>query len=482
MVSLPNWRQVLRVMTFLLLLAIVIPFVVYAVPATVGADGSYVVLSGSMEPAIETGDVVLVKDVDTDTIGEGDVITYVRSGEETPTTHRVISVEESDGERSFRTQGDANEDPDASPVPAEQVNGVIIFTIPYIGHVVEFANTPYGFAALVGVPFGLLFVSEAISFFRGSRGTKAASDSGDEEPSGTESEDAEGDEQPAPAATGAAGTAQTEAADDAGDDTIAITRKDLRLSLVLLVGIAIYSGWIVTLIQEPWSFAVAFASGIGVLLAGGMYYFAGPQGGAGVEDGSAGEGDAPASPSDGSAARPVANQGAVDSGDRTGDTHESIVSGTLLAANGTTVEVEVDGLQELVELAAETDEWIIDDKDSPRYYLPGIEVTYSWYPDPEAEEVEPRVEDDEAGGDIETDSDSPPVPLDGSEAFDDAFEFPTPATEGEVDSETRGKSNAESAPEAEWKPDAEPNRPDAVSAGGTNQSGETGERLENNDS
>ena len=464
-------------MTFLLLLAIVIPFVVYAVPATVGADGSYVVLSGSMEPAISVGDVVIVDDVDPVTIEEGDVITYLRSGQDTPTTHRVIGVEEGGDELTFRTQGDANDDPDATPVPASQVNGVILFTIPYIGHVVEFANTPFGFAALVGLPFALLVVSELISFLRGSRGTKTSPDSSDEESPGTEPEDTEGDQQPSPAAAEAAGTAQTETT----DDTIAITRKDLRLSLVLLAGIAIYSGWIVTLIQEPWSFAVAFASAIGVLLVGGMYYFAGPQGGAGDEDESAGAGDAAtAQPVGGLSARPVANGGRVDPRDRTGNSQESIVSGTLPTVDGTTVEVEVDGLQEMVAIAAETDVRIVEDKDSPGYYLPGIGVTYSWYPDLDAEEAESGNEGDEASG-VEANSDAPPVHQNGSEEFDDAFEFSTAATEREVDSETRGKLNAESAPEAEWKLDAESDRSDVVSAGGTDPSGETGEGLENND-
>mgnify|MGYP006281546871 CR=1 FL=1 len=419
MVSLPSARQVLRVSGFLLLLAIVIPFVVYTFPATVGAEGGYVVTSGSMEPAIGVGDVVIVDDVDPATIEEGDVITYIRSGQDTPTTHRVIGVEEGGDELAFRTKGDANEDPDASPVSASQVRGKILFTIPYIGYVVEFANTPYGFAALVGVPFVLLVVSELISFFRSSRGTTAHPVSSGEESTETESEDAGGGEEPTPA--GAEGMA----ADDADDDTIAITRKDLRLSLALLVGIAIYSGWIVTLVQTPWSFAVAFASVIGVFLVGGMYYFAGPQGGddedesAGAEDPASAATAPPTRPS----AQPVANGGATDTEDRTGDSQERIVSGTHPAADGTTAEVEVDDLQELAEIAAETDEWTVDD----------------------------------------------------------VFDLSMPATEREGNSETKEKVNAESVPQGEWELGTESNRPDAVSAGGTDLSGETGESLENND-
>lgn len=297
--SLPSWRRVLHVVTFLLLLAIVIPFVIYAVPATVGADGSYVVLSGSMEPAIEVGDVVIVDEVDPATIEEGDVITYVRAGEETPTTHRVIGVEEGDGELAFQTMGDANEDPDASPVPAEQVNGKVIFAIPYIGYVVEFANTPYGFAALVAVPFALLVVTELYSFFKGARRNEP-SGKADEESVGI-SADAAGEPADAPDPDPAsAEPAETRTSEEPqggdGDGTIALTRTDLRLSLLLLVGTTIYAGWVVTLIQEPWSFAAAFASGITLVLVAGMYYLAGAGGTAGAgaaeppEEGTAGGG------------------------------------------------------------------------------------------------------------------------------------------------------------------------------------------------
>ncbi|MEF8779414.1 MAG: signal peptidase I [Haloferacaceae archaeon] len=488
--SLPSARQVLRVLGFLLLLAIVIPFVVYAVPATVGAEGGYVVLSGSMEPAISVGDVVIVDEVDPATIQEGDVITYLRSGEDTPTTHRVIGIEDEGGELAFQTKGDNSESPDASPVPASQVNGKVIFTIPYIGHVVEFVNTPYGFAALVGVPFALLVVSELYSFFRGSRGTKADPDSGDGGSSGEEPGAGEGDGEPAPAAAEAAATPPEEANED--DDTIAITRKDLRLSLVVLVGTAIYSGWVVTLIQEPWSFAVAFASGIGVLLVGGMFYFAGPQEGAEVEDGSAGagstgEGGAPAPPSDGSAPRAVANGGSV-------DPRERIVSGALPAENGATAEVEVDGIEELAEMAAETGEWIVDDEDAPGYYLPGSEVTYSWYPDADGEGVDTGADSDSqaedgtgAEDDVETEDGAPTVDQNESVKPDDAFEFSTDSTEVETasaemqtDPETEPGANSEPTPDPGWEPelDSESNRPDAVSAGGTDPIEEI---LENDD-
>jgi signal peptidase len=120
-----------------------------------------------MTPAIAPGDVVIVDDRDTATIAEGDVITFTRGTNEVPVTHRVTAVTTSGGELAFETKGDANSDPDASVVVASNVLGTVIFSIPFIGYVIQFTNTPYGFLALVVVPIGLLIVSELWTLYRG---------------------------------------------------------------------------------------------------------------------------------------------------------------------------------------------------------------------------------------------------------------------------------------------------------------------------
>ncbi|WP_214673411.1 signal peptidase I, partial [Escherichia coli] len=63
----------------------------------------------------------------------GDVITYQRGRGDIPVTHRVVEVTRNEGELVFYTQGDANEDPDAVPVLAANVIGVVTLTIPLIG-------------------------------------------------------------------------------------------------------------------------------------------------------------------------------------------------------------------------------------------------------------------------------------------------------------------------------------------------------------
>lgn len=167
-------KQLLNGLGIVVLILLVAPFVAYAVPQAIGATQSYVVMSGSMSPTINTGDVIFVYDRDPNTIQEGDIITYDLSGEETEvTTHRVVDiVEGDDGERLFVTKGDANEEPDQYQVPADSVIGVmprggtLPAIVPYLGRALLFAQSKLGIALLVFLPVGLLIVSEGWELYR----------------------------------------------------------------------------------------------------------------------------------------------------------------------------------------------------------------------------------------------------------------------------------------------------------------------------
>nr|WP_282594326.1 signal peptidase I [Halorientalis brevis] len=153
------------------MLVVVLPFLLVAAPDLAGADHSYVVLSSSMSPSINAGDVVFVSEDDPTKIRENDVITFNPSGgplseRDELITHRVVNVTESDGTLYFETKGDANDSPDAEPVPAENVVGRVTFTIPFIGHVVSFASSGAGTLLLIVVPAVLLGLLELRDLYR----------------------------------------------------------------------------------------------------------------------------------------------------------------------------------------------------------------------------------------------------------------------------------------------------------------------------
>jgi signal peptidase len=107
------------------------------------------VLSGSMEPHLKTGALVLTRSVEPETVAVGDIITFrPTTNGKNLITHRVIGIGQSSS-LFFETKGDANEDPDPFTVPARNLVGKISFNAPYWGYVTEFLKTPLGFIILL---------------------------------------------------------------------------------------------------------------------------------------------------------------------------------------------------------------------------------------------------------------------------------------------------------------------------------------------
>ncbi len=123
-----------------------------------GGFAARVVLSGSMEPAIPTGAVVFT--LSQASYYEGDVITYQTIGNSVPTTHRVVSVEEGTLGNLHTTRGDANDVDDFNRVRQNSIYGKVLFHIPYLGFILDFAKTSIGFLLLVGFPILFIIIEE----------------------------------------------------------------------------------------------------------------------------------------------------------------------------------------------------------------------------------------------------------------------------------------------------------------------------------
>ena len=118
-----------------------------------------VVLSGSMEPAIHTGSVVVIKP--TDLYKVGDIITFGKdTKKDIPTTHRIVETRAVEGETLFVTKGDANNGTDASEVKESAVAGKVLFSVPYAGYLIDFARKPLGFILLITIPAGCIVIDE----------------------------------------------------------------------------------------------------------------------------------------------------------------------------------------------------------------------------------------------------------------------------------------------------------------------------------
>jgi signal peptidase len=122
------------VSSFLLVGLVLVALAMIVLPLALGAT-PYTVLTGSMQPTLPPGSLVVSRSVDVDTIDIGDVVTYqVASNRPEVVTHRVVGVGfGSTGERVLVTRGDANT-VDDEPVHGVQVRGVVAYHLPYLGH------------------------------------------------------------------------------------------------------------------------------------------------------------------------------------------------------------------------------------------------------------------------------------------------------------------------------------------------------------
>ncbi len=107
------------------------------------------VLSGSMEPAIATGGLVVIGPVAPGDVRAGDVIAF-RDGN-IDVCHRVLGLREGTP-AGFITKGDANPSPDPVPVSPNNVIGKVVVSVPYAGYGLIFVKTPLGLFVTILLP------------------------------------------------------------------------------------------------------------------------------------------------------------------------------------------------------------------------------------------------------------------------------------------------------------------------------------------
>lgn len=129
------------------------------------------VLSGSMEPALKVGGVVVTKLITLEEVKRGDVISY-KIGEQR-ITHRVVEVGQEGGKIHFQTKGDANEEPDPyAVIPKGKKVPKVVFFVPYFGFLAGFMKNKLNFFLLVGIPAALLTALYVADIWREARKTR----------------------------------------------------------------------------------------------------------------------------------------------------------------------------------------------------------------------------------------------------------------------------------------------------------------------
>lgn len=181
-------KRVLDVVSILLIAVMVLTIVISMVSRINGNAPSffgytiYRVASGSMEPELMVGDVILDKDVkDPLELKVDDIITFMGSGEldGVYVTHKIIKAPYDDGTGfMLQTQGVANELAD-EPIPVEKVKGIFICKVPFLDAVYNVFLSPWGLLIIIGLII-FIFFGEIINLVRAITGNINDDDAGED--------------------------------------------------------------------------------------------------------------------------------------------------------------------------------------------------------------------------------------------------------------------------------------------------------------
>ena len=109
----------------------------------------YVILTGSMIPSYNVGDLIIDKQINQEEIKINDVISYIEESTGNTITHRVIEIVEQNGKTLYITKGDNNDSPDKDLVKFSQVQGKVIKKISGIGTAILGITTGTGIIIII---------------------------------------------------------------------------------------------------------------------------------------------------------------------------------------------------------------------------------------------------------------------------------------------------------------------------------------------
>lgn len=143
------------------LVTLVVVLALLLVGARVVGLRVFTVLSGSMEPTYSPGDLIYVRSIDTENVARevepGMPLTFVLNEDLVVATHRVVEIDLE--KQHIYTKGDANDTTDAAPVRFENVIGTPVFSIPWLGYVSSYIQSPPGsYIAIAGGAILLILV------------------------------------------------------------------------------------------------------------------------------------------------------------------------------------------------------------------------------------------------------------------------------------------------------------------------------------
>lgn len=118
-----------------------------------------VVVSGSMVPALNVGDLIVIRGVSSEELSDGTIIVFHSPADyDTLIVHRIVEKMRHDEDYAFKTKGDFNYYEDNWIVPSKYIVGAYIGKIPYIGFVIMKLKEPAGMSLIIFIIFILIIM------------------------------------------------------------------------------------------------------------------------------------------------------------------------------------------------------------------------------------------------------------------------------------------------------------------------------------
>lgn len=121
------------------------------------------VQSGSMEPSIMTGDIIVISSARQ--YFKNDVITF-RDSSRGIVTHRIVDITTTGQKSIISTKGDANRSLDSDTISSDQIMGKVVLTLPKLGYLVNFTRQPLGLLIFIVFPASVIIIEEITQVLR----------------------------------------------------------------------------------------------------------------------------------------------------------------------------------------------------------------------------------------------------------------------------------------------------------------------------
>ena len=153
------------ILWIVILLAAVFSFVTLATKdqnqiASIAGYSPLTVQTDSMKPAFSSGDLIIIKKCDPDTLEVGDIVTFhtIIENQYALNTHRIKEITEENGIKNYVTKGDNNVLEDTHIITGADIAGKYVTKIPILGKLMNFISGTVGFLVCIVFPLLIFFI------------------------------------------------------------------------------------------------------------------------------------------------------------------------------------------------------------------------------------------------------------------------------------------------------------------------------------